>query len=146
MARYSNKPITGESEIVWLEDISSLGYVREDQIECHFRQKPIVHPYGKNKAGKVGEPGQARTVGYSVLEPDAANVRPGRFVRRVFCVKEYDRCNISYLPDDHKNKNGYETTAPTEGVDPLTVQPNVAGVMTEKAWGRPFKSTEEGAE
>ncbi|GHF56250.1 hypothetical protein GCM10010504_25520 [Streptomyces griseus] len=55
---------------------------------------------------------------------------PGRFIRRVFWVKEYDR---SEQPD-----GTYGTAAPSEAVDPRTVAPGVWGELTERAWGGPL--------
>ncbi|MFD3537221.1 DUF6009 family protein [Streptomyces sp. NPDC058664] len=70
------------------------------------RQKPV----GWNETGL--------RVGYSVLKPDApSGDTTGRFVRRVFWVKDYDR---SEQPD-----GTYKTSEPSEAVDPRTVAPGV---------------------
>ncbi|MFF3620344.1 DUF6009 family protein [Streptomyces sp. NPDC002467] len=72
-----------------------------------------------------------RRVGYSVLKSDApSGDTPGRFVRRVFRVKDYDR---SEQPD-----GTYKRSAPSEAVDPRTVAPGVWGELTERAWGSPL--------
>ncbi|MFB6631991.1 DUF6009 family protein [Streptomyces sp. NPDC056362] len=109
-----------EEQIVWTEDVGGFDYVR--QSVDHFsttRQKP------------VGWHGTGRRVGYSVLKSDApSGDTPGRFTRRVFWVKDYDRSG---------QPNGtYKTSAPSEAVDPRTVAPGVWGELTERAWGSPL--------
>ncbi|WP_326598366.1 DUF6009 family protein [Streptomyces sp. NBC_01803] len=55
---------------------------------------------------------------------------PGTFARRVFWVKDHDRS---------EQPNGlYKTSAPSEAVDPRTVEPGAWGQLTERAWGSPF--------
>ena len=135
--------LSDEEEIVWLEDPAALPYVREDLLRTHTRRRPIRHPYGKNRGGKPGEPGKARTVGYSTLKPGAS--RSGRsrwygFERRVFWLKEFDRANQAFRQEDARPTNIYTTTCPSEAVDPLTIAPGLAGRMTERAWGKPMPS------
>ncbi|MFF5801868.1 DUF6009 family protein [Streptomyces sp. NPDC012746] len=109
-----------EEQIIWTEDVGSFDYVR--QTVAHLsttRQKPVTWR------------GTGRRVGYSVLKSDApSGDTPGRFVRRVFWVKDYDR---SEQPD-----GTYKTSAPSEAVDPRTVAPGVWGELTERAWGAPL--------
>ncbi|MGW6943795.1 DUF6009 family protein [Streptomyces xanthophaeus] len=109
-----------EEQIVWTEDVGSFDYVRQTVADLSTtRQKPVAWR------------GTGRRVGYSVLKPDAPSKdAPGRFVRRVFWVKEYDR---SEQPD-----GTYKTSAPSEAVDPRTVAPGVWGELTERAWGGPL--------
>ncbi|MFF9017268.1 DUF6009 family protein [Streptomyces sp. NPDC014870] len=108
-----------EEQIVWTEDVGDFDYVRQTVARLSTtRQKPV----GWNGAG--------RRVGYSVLKSDAPSGDTGRFVRRVFWVKAYDR---SEQPD-----GTYKTSAPSEAVDPRTVAPGVLGELTERAWGGPL--------
>lgn len=108
-----------EEQIVWTEDVSGFDYVRQTVERLSMtRRKP------------VGWHGTGRRVGYSVLKSDAPSGDTGRFVRRVFWVKDYDR---SEQPD-----GTYKTSAPSEAVDPRTVAPGVWGELTERAWGGPL--------
>ncbi|MFD7403422.1 DUF6009 family protein [Streptomyces sp. NPDC059866] len=80
--------------------------------------------------------GPGRRVGYAVLRADAqSGAVPGKYVRRVFWVKEHDR---SEQPDGL-----YKTSAPSGAVDPRTVAPGVWGELTERAWGAPFPASEQ---
>ncbi|MCX2179943.1 transcription factor [Streptomyces sp. SKN60] len=108
-----------EEQIVWTEDVGGFDYVRQTVARLSTtRRKPV----GWNGAG--------RRVGYSVLKSDAPSGDTGRFVRRVFWVKDYDR---SEQPD-----GTYKTSAPSEAVDPRTVAPGVWGELTDRAWGGPL--------
>lgn len=108
-----------EEQIVWTEDVGGFDYVRQTVTRLSTtRRKP------------VGWNGTGRRVGYSVLKSDAPSGDTGRFVRRVFWVKDYDR---SEQPD-----GTYKTSAPSEAVDPRTVAPGVLGELTERAWGGPL--------
>ncbi|KJE20368.1 hypothetical protein FF36_05342 [Frankia torreyi] len=107
---------TAEQAIVWTEDITRLPYVREVEYAfANTRQRPIRWP------------GPSRVVGYSTLHKTARSQTPGHFLRRVFLVQPHDR---SEQPD-----GVYRTGCPSEGVDPLTVQPGVPGRRTRRAWG-----------
>ncbi|MFF3787620.1 DUF6009 family protein [Streptomyces sp. NPDC001933] len=109
-----------EEQIVWTEDVGGFDYVRQTVARLSTtRQKPVAWH------------GTGRRVGYSVLKSDApSGDTPGRFVRRVFWVKDYDRS---------EQPNGtYTTSAPGEAVDPRTVAPGVWGELTERAWGGPL--------
>jgi len=114
---FDRDPLTREDEIVWVEDIEPLDYVRELVSEYfHFRQRPPA---------KWFSPG--RLIGYSTLGRDARG-RNGHFTRRLFWIADHDRS---------EQPNGvYRTGAPVEAVDPRTVKPKVHGRMTERAWGR----------
>ncbi|MEE1780425.1 DUF6009 family protein [[Kitasatospora] papulosa] len=73
--------IRHEDGIVWTEDISAFDYVRQTlDLFATTRRQPVAWT------------GTGRRVGYSVLKPDApSGDTPGRFARRVFWVKGYDR-------------------------------------------------------
>ncbi len=108
-----------EERIVWTEDVGDFDYVRQTVARLSTtRQKP------------VGWNGTGRRVGYSVLRSDAPSGDTGRFVRRVFWVKDYDR--------SEQPEGTYKTCAPSEAVDPRTVAPGVLGKLTERAWGGPL--------
>ncbi|MFB8403092.1 DUF6009 family protein [Streptomyces sp. NPDC055912] len=108
-----------EEQIVWTEDMGGFDYVRQTEARLSTtRRKPVAWN------------GVGRRVGYSVLKTDAPSVDTGRFVRRVFWVKDYYR---SEQPD-----GTYKASAPSEAVDPRTVAPGVLGELTELAWGGPL--------
>jgi hypothetical protein len=108
--------MTNEKEIVWLEDISKLPYVREFEFISGSRTRP---PRKKH--------GEARLVGYATLDKSARSSN-GVFVRRMFLLKTYDR--------DSDPESTYKTGCPVEGVDPMTVKPGVRGIITDRAWGK----------
>ncbi|MGP9021136.1 DUF6009 family protein [Streptomyces sp. BR1] len=116
----NTKALEYEDEIVWTEDIQRFDYVRQS-----------LEPSVSTRRRPVAWRGAGRRVGYSVLRADAPSSDvPGRFVRRVFWIKEHDRS---------EQPNGtYKTTAPSEAVDPRTVAPRVWGELTERAWGAPL--------
>ncbi|MFH9667729.1 DUF6009 family protein [Streptomyces globisporus] len=109
-----------EEQIVWTEEVEDYDYVRQSvERSSSTRRRPVAWT------------GAGRRVGYAVLRPAAPSGDvPGRFIRRVFWVKDYDR---SEQPD-----GTYKTTAPSEAVDPRTVAPGVWGELTERAWGGPL--------
>ncbi len=108
--------IANEEEIVWLEDIGRLPYVRE-----------IEYAYANTRKQPIRWTGSGRVVGYSTLRPDARSQTPGYFVRRIFLIQPHDRS---------ENPDGvYATGCPVEGVDPLTVHPDIPGRITRRAWG-----------
>lgn len=118
MTRLQPDQLADEAEIVWLENIETLDYVREAIVLLWSRgRRPRKDMF-------------ARLVGYAVLKPDTKPEHPGMFHRRVFWLMSHDR-------------NGSEGTvyspsgAPSEAVDPRTVAPGVPGQMTDRAWGRP---------
>jgi hypothetical protein len=107
-----------ETELVWLEDIEPLDYVRQslDRLPSR-RRKPPYHRDG-------------RMVGYAVIGPDArASAASGTFRRRVFWLLPHDR--------DQQPDGLYATGAPSEAVDPRTLAPKVAGYKTERSEGGP---------
>lgn len=110
--------ISHETELVWLEDIDTLDYVRQSLDRLPTRQgRPPYHRDG-------------RMVGYALLGPNAKSSRAsGTFRRRVFWVLPHDR--------DTKPDGLYAKSAPAEAVDPRTVGPRVKGYKTERSGGGP---------
>ncbi|MFJ4873591.1 DUF6009 family protein [Streptomyces sp. NPDC088757] len=113
--------ISHEQELVWLEDVSSLDYVRQSLDRLASRRgKPAYHRDG-------------RMVGYAVLGPKAkASRSSGTFRRRVFWLLPHDR--------DTDPQGLYATGAPAEAVDPGTIAPRVKGYKTERSEGGPPSS------
>jgi hypothetical protein len=116
-----------EDGIIWTEDIQDFDYVRQTIVtSVATRRRPV--PWR----------GPGRRVGYSVLSRDApSDEATGKYVRRVFWVKPYDR---SEAPDGM-----YKSTAPSEAVDPRTVAPGAWGELTERAWSAPLHVDAQGA-
>jgi hypothetical protein len=113
--------IRDETEIVWLEDISKLDYVRQSLDRLPSRRgKPAYHRDG-------------RMVGYAVLGPGAKPSRTsGTWRRRVFWLLPHDR--------DTDEDGLYATGAPAEAVDPGTLAPGNKGRKTERSEGGPPSS------
>ncbi|MEU8828887.1 DUF6009 family protein [Streptomyces sp. NPDC048636] len=110
--------LTHEIDLVWLEDTDGLDYVRQslDRLSSRHR-KPAYHRNG-------------RLVGYATLGPEAKPSRAsGTYLRRVFWLAPHDR--------DQQPDGLYETGAPSEAVDPRTLQPGVKGYKTERSEGGP---------
>ncbi|MFJ2745819.1 DUF6009 family protein [Streptomyces sp. NPDC087440] len=110
--------IAHESELVWLEDIEPLDYVRQHLDRVPWRMKrPSFHRDG-------------RMVGYALLADTArASRASGTFLRRVFWLAPHDR--------DSQPNGYYETGAPGEAVDPRTLAPRETGHKTERSQGGP---------
>jgi hypothetical protein len=110
--------ISHEAELVWLEDIDQLDYVRQSLDRLPTRKsKPPYHRPG-------------RMVGYAILDADAdASRASGTFRRRVFWLQPHDR--------DSEPDGLYAKSAPAEAVDPRTLQPRVKGYKTERSEGGP---------
>jgi hypothetical protein len=108
-----HRAMAHELEIVWLQDITDIDYVRQGAYLLWTRTRAP----GKNT-------GERRVVGYATVGPAARGVR-GYFLRRVFWLKLYDR---AYDP-----RGPYRTGTPAEAVDPRTVRPRVAGEVTPRA-------------
>ncbi|WP_267882468.1 DUF6009 family protein [Streptomyces microflavus] len=89
------------------EEVGAYDYVRQSvDRSSSTRRRPVVWA------------GVCRRLGYAVLKPNAPSGDvPGRFIRRVFWVKEHDR--------SEQPEGTYKTTAPSEAVDPRTVAPCV---------------------
>jgi len=114
----SAEEISHEAELVWLEDIDALDYVRQSLDRLPTRKaKPPYHRDG-------------RMIGYAILGPDAkASRASGTFRRRVFWLLPHDR--------DSEPDGLYAKSAPAEAVDPRTLQPRVKGYKTERSEGGP---------
>ncbi|MGR6998703.1 DUF6009 family protein [Yinghuangia aomiensis] len=106
-----------ETDIVWLEDLERLDYVRQSLDRLPRRGgKPAYHRPG-------------RLVGYAVLGPDArASRASGTFLRRVIWLAPHDR--------DQEPDGVYATGTPSEAVDPRTIRPGEKGAKTERSEGR----------
>ncbi|MCX4920082.1 DUF6009 family protein [Streptomyces sp. NBC_00687] len=110
--------ISHEAELVWLEDIGDLDYVRQSIDRLPTRKgKPAYHRDG-------------RMVGYAILGPTAKPSRAsGTFRRRVFWLLPHDR--------DIEPDGLYAKSAPAEAVDPRTLEACVKGYKTERSEGGP---------
>jgi hypothetical protein len=113
--------ILHEIDLVWLEDVSDLDYVRQSLDRLPTRRgKPAYHRDG-------------RMVGYAVLGPGAKSSRSsGTFRRRVFWLLPHDR--------DTAPTGLYSSGAPAEAVDPRTLAPGTKGRKTERSEGGPPSS------
>ncbi|MFD3518541.1 DUF6009 family protein [Streptomyces sp. NPDC058657] len=113
--------ILHEIDLVWLEDVSDLDYVRQSLDRLPTRRgKPAYHRDG-------------RMVGYAVLGPGAKSSRSsGTFRRRVFWLLPHDR--------DTAPEGLYSSGAPAEAVDPRTLAPGTKGRKTERSEGGPPSS------
>ncbi|MFJ4981161.1 DUF6009 family protein [Streptomyces coeruleorubidus] len=114
--------IENEVDLVWLEDIGGLDYVRQSLDRLPNRRgKPPYHRDG-------------RMVGYALLGPEAKPSRSsGTFRRRVFWLLPHDR--------DSEPRGLYATGAPAEAVDPRTLAPCGKGRKTERSEGGPPSAT-----
>ncbi|WFB88436.1 MULTISPECIES: DUF6009 family protein [Streptomyces] len=113
--------ISHEEQLVWLEDIESLDYVRQslDRLP-HRKGRPAYHRDG-------------RMVGYAILGHTAKPSRSsGTFRRRVFWLLPHDR--------DSQPEGLYAKSAPAEAVDPCTLEARVKGYKTERSEGGPPSS------
>ncbi|WP_331748581.1 DUF6009 family protein [Streptomyces chartreusis] len=110
--------LSHETELVWLEDIDQLDYVRQSLDRLPTRSaRPAYHRDG-------------RMIGYAILAKSAkASHASGTFRRRVFWLLPHDR--------DSKPEGLYAKSAPAEGVDPRTLEPRVKGYKTERSEGGP---------
>jgi hypothetical protein len=110
--------ISQEAELVWLEDVGALDYVRQSLDRLPTRRgRPAYHRDG-------------RMVGYAVLGPQAkASRSSGTFRRRVFWLLPHDR--------DSEPGGLYASSAPAEAIDPRTLAPGSKGHKTECSEGGP---------
>jgi hypothetical protein len=110
--------ISYETELVWLEDIEALDYVRQSLDRLPTRKgRPAYHRDG-------------RMVGYALLDSAMKPSRSsGTFRRRVFWLLPHDR--------DTQPDGLYAKGAPAEAVDPHTLGPRVKGYKTERSEGGP---------
>lgn len=103
--------LTEEVEVVWLENVDKLDYVRQSLDRVNSRS-------GKPRYDRDG-----RLVGYTNLAKDAArDPDSGLYPRRAFFLLPHDR-------DSHP-KGDYAVGAPGEAIDPRTVAPGRAGSKT----------------
>ncbi|MGA4867152.1 DUF6009 family protein [Streptomyces lavendulocolor] len=117
-ALISDDEIKHETELVWLEDITNLDYVRQSLDRLPTR------------SGKPAYFRDGRMVGYAILGPKAkASRASGTFRRRVFWLLPHDR---DTAPDGL-----YATGAPAEAVDPRTLAAGSRGRKTERSEGGP---------
>ncbi|MFF8430588.1 DUF6009 family protein [Streptomyces sp. NPDC016566] len=106
--------LADEVEVVWLEDLSDLDYVRQALDKVHARR-------GKPRYERDG-----RLIGYSNLKPGAASdPDSGLFPRRTFFLLPHDRDNDPTGP--------YEVGAPGEAIDPRTIKPGRVGTKTPRS-------------
>ncbi|GGZ95204.1 hypothetical protein GCM10010371_63930 [Streptomyces subrutilus] len=110
----SDDEIHHEVDLVWLEDITALDYVRQSLDRLPTRRgKPAYHRDG-------------RLVGYAQLGPQAKPSRSsGTFRRRVFWLLPHDRDTVP--------EGLYNSGAPAEAVDPTTLTPGSKGRKTERS-------------
>ncbi|MDX3772289.1 DUF6009 family protein (plasmid) [Streptomyces sp. NBC_01707] len=110
--------ISHEVDLVWLEGIDDLDYVRQSLDRLPTRKgKPAYYRDG-------------RMVGYALLGPTAKSSRSsGTFRRRVFWLLPHDR--------DSEPDGLYAKGAPAEAVDPRTLAARVKGFKTERSEGGP---------
>ncbi|WP_217238385.1 DUF6009 family protein [Streptomyces sp. AC555_RSS877] len=110
--------ISHEADLVWLEDITDLDYVRQSLDRLPTRKgRPAYHRDG-------------RMVGYALLDTTAkASRASGTFRRRVFWLLPHDR--------DSEPEGLYAKSAPAEAVDPRTLKARVKGYKTERSEGGP---------
>ncbi|MFJ7078518.1 DUF6009 family protein [Streptomyces sp. NPDC098781] len=107
-----------ETQLVWLEDIACLDYVRQSLDRLPTR------------AGKPAYRRDGRIIGYAELGPQARSSRAsGTFLRRVFWLLPHDR--------DRQPDGLYHSAAPSEAVDPRTLAPKVKGYKTQRSEGGP---------
>ncbi|MFF5448510.1 DUF6009 family protein [Streptomyces sp. NPDC012888] len=117
-ALIAENEIVHEVDLVWLEDISRLDYVRQSLDRLPTRRgRPAYHRDG-------------RMVGYALLGPAAKPSRSsGTFRRRVFWLLPHDR--------DTEPDGLYARGAPAEAVDARTLAPGLKGRKTERSEGGP---------
>ncbi|MEU3902083.1 DUF6009 family protein [Streptomyces sp. NPDC045251] len=120
-ALIAEEEIAHEVQLVWLEGVDTLDYVRQSLDRLPTRRgKPAYHRDG-------------RMVGYALLGPGAKPSRSsGTFRRRVFWLLPHDR--------DTDPGGLYATGAPAEAVDPRTLAPGSKGCKTERSEGGPPSS------
>lgn len=106
--------LTGEEEIVWIEDISEFDYVRVS----------LTDEFAKNRGQPDDLSSKIRRVGYANLSKDVSD----RARRRIFWIKESDRTMENEMP-------GWWFGAPSEAIDPRTVDVNKRGLVTWRVLG-----------
>ena len=114
----TSEEISYEADIVWLEDVDDLDYVRQSLDRLPTRgTKPAYYRDG-------------RMVGYALLSSYAKPSRSsGTFRRRVFWLLPHDR--------DSAPHGLYAKGAPAEAVDPRTLAAGIKGYKTQRSEGGP---------
>jgi hypothetical protein len=108
-----------EAEIVWLEELTDLDYVRQALDKVGTRK-------GKPRYERDG-----RLIGYTNLTPKAPrSTDSGLFARRTFYLLPHDRPN---QPDDPECP--YKVGSPLEAVDPRTIEVGKVGEKTARSQG-----------
>ncbi|MEU6381648.1 DUF6009 family protein [Streptomyces sp. NPDC046909] len=106
--------LTGEAEVVWLENLDTIDYVRQALDKVTTRT-------GKPRYSRDG-----RLVGYTTLAAGAErDPDSGLFPRRTFFLLPHDR--------DSDPTGDYQVGAPGEAVDPRTIEPGRAGAKTPRS-------------
>ncbi|WP_329344846.1 DUF6009 family protein (plasmid) [Streptomyces sp. NBC_00663] len=106
--------LTGEAEVVWLEDLDTIDYVRQALDKVSTRT-------GKPRYSRDG-----RLVGYTTLATGAErDPDSGLFRRRTFFLLPHDR--------DSDPNGDYQVGAPGEAVDPRTIEPGKVGAKTPRS-------------
>ncbi|MGY4920764.1 DUF6009 family protein [Streptomyces sp. 900116325] len=117
----TNDELIHEADLVWLEDVAALDYVRQSLDRLPTRLgRPAYHRDG-------------RLVGYAVLKPEAKpSHSSGTFRRRVFWLLPHDR--------DSDPSGLYAMSAPAEAVDPRTLRACDKGCKTQRSEGSPLSA------
>ncbi|MGC0379713.1 DUF6009 family protein [Streptomyces sp. SAI-229] len=111
-----------EREVVWLEDLDCLDYVR--QALDKTKRRNTRPPYERD----------GRMVGYALLGEGAVpDPDSGLYRRRVFFLLPHDR--------DSLPGGLYREGAPGEAVDPRTVAPREPGAKTPRSQHGPAVTT-----
>lgn len=121
--RITTDSIRLEERLVWeVEDVGALPYVRQRFELAGTRQSGVPL---RSKGERIG---------YATLADYAPGVegRKGTFRRRVFYLQANDRAGLPGGP--------YETTAPSEAVDPQTLEARRVGRITPRAWGEALET------
>ncbi|MFF8430575.1 DUF6009 family protein [Streptomyces sp. NPDC016566] len=109
--------ITYEEQVVWLEDLGTLDYVRQALDKTPRRNT-------KPRYARDG-----RMIGYAVLDDEAEpDPDSGLYRRRVFFLLPHDRDSQPHGP--------YAVGAPGEAIDPRTIEPRNPGAKTDRSQGR----------
>ncbi|MFJ7062578.1 DUF6009 family protein [Streptomyces microflavus] len=118
----SDGDLAHEAEVVWLENVGDLDYVRQALDKTTRRRN-------KPRYARDG-----RMVGYTELADSApADPDSGLYRRRVFFLLPHDRDND---PDGL-----YQEGAPGEAIDPRTIRPRRAGQKTWRSQRGPASMT-----
>ncbi|MEU6631904.1 DUF6009 family protein [Streptomyces parvus] len=118
----SDGDLAHEAEVVWLENVGDLDYVRQALDKTTRRRN-------KPRYARDG-----RMVGYTELDDTApSDPDSGLYRRRVFFLLPHDRDND---PDGL-----YQEGAPGEAIDPRTIRPRRVGQKTWRSQRGPAPMT-----